>query len=109
MALTLLVALITCSSLAEGAQGAADRAGAQAPQATLRGWLTVTWGDGEPGSGRSAMLFHLTDDQGKSSPVQLPEALLRQHGGLQGLDRQRVVLRGQWVSRGGFARPVLQA
>jgi M6 family metalloprotease-like protein len=62
------------------------------------GWLTMTWGDGPPGSGLESAVLALTSDDGDATPVQLDEALARRHGGIGALNRKRVTLVGRWVN-----------
>jgi hypothetical protein len=54
------------------------------PPLILRGWLSIVWND--------RAHFFLTDDQGVTVELDLPEELTRPLGGPLALDRRRVVV-----------------
>ena len=72
------------------------------------GWMTVTWGDGGPGSKSAVVLFTLTDDAGISTPLLLGEQQARSFGGLMALNHRRVVVTGVWAGLPGAEAPALQ-
>ncbi|MBI5651429.1 MAG: hypothetical protein HZC40_13455 [Chloroflexi bacterium] len=71
---------------------------AQTARATQTGWLTLLWGDDVPGTStpRAPRLL-LFDDNGKPSDITLTAELTRDLGGILGLNRQRVVVEGEWT------------
>jgi M6 family metalloprotease-like protein len=75
---------------------------------TRTGWLTLTWGDGQPGTGLASNLLELVADDGQVTPLLLEEALARPLGGLVALNRRRLSLTGQWASAQGLAAQALQ-
>ncbi|MEJ5224020.1 MAG: hypothetical protein WHV44_06140, partial [Anaerolineales bacterium] len=58
---------------------------------TLTGWLQVTYGDGQPGSGQAPQtIYHLTTDDGQTIQLDINAAVLADAGGLLALRNQRV-------------------
>ena len=83
---------------AAGSLPLAAEAAAPGGKVSRSGWLTVTWGDGPPGSRLSSTLLALIADSGELTPILLDEAVARPHGGVAALNRKRVTLVGQWAN-----------
>ncbi|MEA3291108.1 MAG: hypothetical protein U9Q71_02185 [Pseudomonadota bacterium] len=68
---------------------------------SLSGWLTVTWGDPEPGTAGKAprTLYSLTDDAGKSTRLMMSESVARAAGGITALDGRYVNVSGRFGAR----------
>lgn len=80
-------------------------------EATLSGWLTVTWADPAPGRrGGHHQEVLLTDALGNIAPVTIAPAVAAPSGGLLSLDRRRVTITGAWASaRTGTSRVASEA
>ncbi len=72
------------------------RASANSPEpaVTLTGWLTVIWGDGEPGSGYSTKEYWLNQDSGEVTVLLIDDKLLSEAGGLLAVNGKRVTVSG---------------
>ncbi|MGQ9904230.1 MAG: hypothetical protein ACUVRU_07915, partial [Anaerolineae bacterium] len=64
------------------------------PIVEYAGWLSVVWGDGEPGTGYTTQRYWLEVDADQSVELQFDDKTLRAAGGALALNRQRVVVRG---------------
>ena len=64
------------------------------PAVTLTGWLTVIWGDGEPGSGYSTMEYWLNQDSGEVTVLLIDDKLISKAGGLLAVNGKRVTVSG---------------
>jgi len=97
----LLFVLLLSPVSAQAALGSGD----PGDNASRSGWLTVTWGDGQPGSGSTALLVALVDEGGESTVLEIePQSLGRAYG----LNRRRVVAVGNWAEAPGLAGQVLR-
>lgn len=96
----LFILLLSPISGAQAAPGSADPGG----NASRSGWLTVTWGDGEPGSGSTSLMVALVDEVGESTLLEIEPRLL---GQVYRLNRRRVVAEGKWAEAPGLAGQVL--
>ena len=95
----LALAILVFLSLAAATQ-------ALAQPTTLEGVLGAAWGDPEPGSEAPFRLaFHLTEDDGTTTNLEIGVALVELNGGPAGLSGKRVevTLTGAPVSEGGPA------
>jgi hypothetical protein len=97
----LIILLLSPSSGAQAAPGSGDPGGS----ASRSGWLTVTWGDGGPGSGSTAFLVMLVDEVGESTVLEIEPRSL---GQALGLNRMRVVASGKWADALRLAKQVLR-
>ncbi len=86
------------SSRAAGSLPLAAEAATPGGKVSRSGWLTVTWGDGPPGSGLSSTALALVADNGDITPIFMDEAVARPHGGVAALNRLRVTLVGHWAN-----------
>src|SRR3972149_1343374 len=106
--------LAMCLSSVAGAQNGGGFGPAPIPggEITRTGWLSVVWGEAQPGPGSPTMILLLTDDAGETTPILLDEATARPLGGLIGLDRGRGggggAVRGRGAAARGGAPPPLQ-
>ena len=102
--LILAVLVAICFSSLSSAQaaiaGGPERAAGG--QISRTGWLLVTWGDGKPGSNSTSTIVTLTNDVGETTPIKLNEALARPYGGILGLNRKRVAVKGSWARAQGL-------
>jgi M6 family metalloprotease-like protein len=74
-------------------------------QVSRAGRLTLTWGDGKPGSGVNSLLATLVDDAGDTTVLDInPQSL----GNIYSLNRRRVVAMGRWEETPGLAKQVLR-
>ncbi|OGY18121.1 MAG: hypothetical protein A2900_05535 [Candidatus Chisholmbacteria bacterium RIFCSPLOWO2_01_FULL_50_28] len=75
------------------------------------GQMSLLWGDGPPGTGRSALIFSLSDEAGKPTQIVINDALQQQSGGILALDRRRLSVKGQLkrLSLQGKITEVLEA
>ena len=89
----LLIVATAVLALQGGAQGAQPTAFHAA--VTLQGRFSMVWGDGAPGTGTSLVRYYLTLADGQVAPLQV-EADAWPEGGLLALNRQAVVVRGNW-------------
>jgi hypothetical protein len=87
-----VIAAIVFVSFA-GSARASDAASAE-QTATLTGWLTVIWGDGEPGSDYSTMEYWLNQDSGKVTALLIDDKLISKAGGLLAVNGKRVTVSG---------------
>ncbi len=87
-----VIAAIVFVSFAGNAR-AGDAASAE-QTATLTGWLTVIWGDGEPGSGYSTMEYWLNQDSGEVTVLLIDDKLISKAGGLLAINGKRVTVSG---------------
>jgi hypothetical protein len=87
-----VIAAIVFVSFA-GSARAGDAASAE-QTATLTGWLTVIWGDGEPGSGYSTMEYWLNQDSGEVTVLLIDDKLISKAGGLLAVNGKRVTVSG---------------
>jgi M6 family metalloprotease-like protein len=77
-------------------------AGLEAQAVTASGTLTAVWGDPPALTDIPPELhWFLADDRGRVTPVDIPPPLLRSVGGVEALDRRRVVVRGLPTRRPG--------
>ena len=97
----LIILLLSPFSGAQAAPGSGDPGG----NASRSGWLTVTWGDGEPGSGSTSLMVSLVDESGESTVLEIEPRSL---GQALGLNRRRVVAAGRWADAPGLAKQVLR-
>jgi len=72
------------------------------------GWLSVIWGEAQPGPESPTMILMLTDDNGETTPILLDETKARPLGGLIALNHRRVTVRGEWAAVQGMGPSVLQ-
>jgi len=102
--------LAMCLSSVAGAQNGDGFGPAPIPggEITRTGWLSVVWGEAQPGPGSPTMILLLTDDAGETTPILLDEATARPLGGLIGLNRRRVTVKGEWADVQGMGPPPLQ-
>ncbi|MBC8170780.1 MAG: hypothetical protein H7X77_03885 [Anaerolineae bacterium] len=63
---------------------------AQPTGSTLEGWLSIIWGDGQPGTQTSAIAYVLALDSGESVYLDIDENTLAAAGGLTAINGQRV-------------------
>jgi M6 family metalloprotease-like protein len=72
------------------------RASANSPEpaVTLTGWLTVIWGDGEPGSGYSTKEYWLNQESGEVTVLLIDDKLISAAGGLLAVNGKRVTVSG---------------
>jgi hypothetical protein len=63
-------------------------------QGSISGTFSVLWGDGQPGSGRTDLRYHLTDDLGFTYRLLAEPDVLETAGGMVPLNGQRVVVSG---------------
>lgn len=76
-------------------------------ETTLRGVVTLVWGDGPPEAPAAVGPFAiLTDEGGYAVELVLEEATVRAFGGLRALDRRRVEVRGDVAAAGGRRTPM---
>jgi M6 family metalloprotease-like protein len=87
-----VIAAIVLVSFA-GSARAGDAASAE-QTATLTGWLTVIWGDGEPGSDYSTMEYWLNQDSGEVTVLLIDDKLISKAGGLLSVNGKRVTVSG---------------
>jgi len=87
-----VIAAIVFVSFA-GSARAGDAASAE-QTATLTGWLTVIWGDGEPGSDYSTMEYWLNQDSGEVTVLLIDDELISKAGGLLAINGKRVTVSG---------------
>jgi hypothetical protein len=87
-----VIAAIVLVSFA-GSARAGDAASAE-QTATLTGWLTVIWGDGEPGSDYSTMEYWLNQDSGEVTVLLIDDKLISKAGGLLAVNGKRVTVSG---------------
>ncbi len=87
-----VIAAIVFVSFA-GSARAGDAASAE-QTATLTGWLTVIWGDGEPGSDYSTMEYWLNQDSGEVTVLLIDDKLISKAGGLLAINGKRVTVSG---------------
>ena len=97
----LFVLLFSPISGAQAAPSSGDPGG----PASRSGWLTVTWGDGEPGSGSTSLMVSLVDESGESAVLEIEPRSL---GQAISLNRRRVVASGNWADAPGLAKQVLR-
>ena len=97
----LFVLLLSPFSGAQAAPGSGD----PEDSASRSGWLTVTWGDGEPGSGSTSLMVSLVDESGEATILEIEPRSL---GQALGLNRRRVVASGNWADSPGLAKQVLR-
>ena len=64
------------------------------PVVEAAGWLSVVWGDGEPGTGYATQRYWLEVDADQSVELRIDDKTLRAAGGALALNRRRVVVRG---------------
>jgi M6 family metalloprotease-like protein len=64
------------------------------PAVTLTGWLTVIWGDGEPGSGYSTKEYWLNQESGEVTVLLIDDKLISAAGGLLAVNGKRVTVSG---------------
>jgi hypothetical protein len=87
-----------------GVETAAGPAGLRS-QVSRAGRLTLTWGDGKPGSGRTSLLATLVDEAGEATVLEIePQSF----GNIYGMNRRRVVAMGRWEEVPGLEKQVLQ-
>ena len=103
LVITLLLPLGGQPMAAQGLQQPPDNlpaaTGQSGQQVSLSGWFTIIWGDPNPGSGGEPIeIYMLMDDTGQSTQLLLNEDLARPLGGILALNRQRVVVVGEWRS-----------
>lgn len=84
----LFALLILALLLVSGIQAQAQ----ENPEAiTLTGWIQVTHGDGQPGSGQTPQtVYHLLADDGQTYPLEIDARLLQEAGGALALRNKRV-------------------
>jgi M6 family metalloprotease-like protein len=87
-----VIAAIVLVSFA-GSARAGDAASAE-QTATLTGWLTVIWGDGEPGSGYSTKEYWLNQESGEVTVLLIDDKLISAAGGLLAVNGKRVTVSG---------------
>lgn len=98
----ILLALTACLSLSGASSTTLVAQGPPVPPpvkaSALSGWLTLLWVDPPPGMPEQpGPITRLTDDQGRTYRLTLPEELAQKLGGIQSLDRHRVTLDGNWL------------
>jgi M6 family metalloprotease-like protein len=87
-----------------GVETAAGPAGLRS-QVSRAGRLTLTWGDGKPGSGRTSLLATLVDEASEATVLEIePQSF----GNIYGMNRRRVVAMGRWEEVPGLEKQVLQ-
>ncbi len=97
-ALAVVVGAVAWSGGTLGARGGLET--------TLRGVVTLVWGDGPPEAPAAVGPFAvLTDEGGSSVELVLDEATVRSVGGLRALDRRRVEVRGAVAGVGSRLAP----
>ena len=64
------------------------------PAVMLTGWLTVIWGDGEPGSGYSTKEYWLNQESGEVTVLLIDDKLISAAGGLLAVNGKRVTVSG---------------
>ncbi len=62
------------------------------------GWLSVVWGDGEPGTGYTTQRYWLEVDAGQSVELRIDDKTLRAAGGALALNRQHVGVQGSPIA-----------
>jgi M6 family metalloprotease-like protein len=67
---------------------------------TLTGWFSIICADGKPGTPVSFEEYWLTEDNGKTTQLQIDPALLESLGGSLALNGQRVQAQGTWLADG---------
>jgi M6 family metalloprotease-like protein len=74
-------------------------------QLSRAGRLTLTWGDGKPGSGLTSLLATLVDEAGEATLLEIePQSF----GNIYGMNRRRVVAMGRWEEVPGLEKQVLR-
>ncbi len=65
---------------------------------SFKGWFSIIWGDGYPGSGEESVLYTLTDDNGQTTVLSMDEELTQSMGGILSFNRKYVKAQGVLAS-----------
>jgi M6 family metalloprotease-like protein len=87
----LVIAAIVIMSFSGNVRASAN---SPEPAVTLTGWLTVIWGDGEPGSGYSTKEYWLNQESGEVTVLLIDDKLISAAGGLLAVNGKRVTVSG---------------
>ncbi len=94
-----LLAMPTAQPVPTLASGEAPRLVESAgPVVETAGWLSVVWGDGEPGTGHATQRYWLELGPDESVELHIDDKTLRSAGGALALNRRRVVVQGSLLA-----------